>query len=198
MGLDTISTGSVIQWAMECYERGVLTQEDTGGIDLRFGNTDALVDVISLIAHRSGKLGNLLADGLKRASKTVGKDSWKWAICNSKGLEQSGVDIRASKAYALAFAVNPRGPDHLHTECLAEYGRSPEAIRLIEKLTRHRKYARPDLTEYRPEIVRWHEDCYAASDALGFCVFTSTNTYGVTPENMAEMFFAATGTQISD
>lgn len=197
-GLDTISTGNVIQWAMESYERGVLTKEDTDGIELKFGNTDALVKLITMIACREGKIGNLLADGVKRAAEKVGKDSWKWAVCNSKGLEQSRVDTRSAKAYALAFAVNPRGPDHLHTETFAEFGLSDDSIALIEKITGDKKWASPYYTEYRPEIVRWHEDCYAATDSLGFCAFTSTACYDVTPMNMAEMFSAATGIEIDE
>ncbi len=198
LGLDTISTGDVIQWAMESYERGVLTKEDTEGIDLRFGNEEALIELIKKIAYTEGKLGNLLADGLKRATEKVGKDSWKWAMFNAKGLEQSRVDTRVAKAYSLAFAVNPRGPDHLHTETFAEFGASPEAVELIEKLTGDKKWASPYYTEYRPEIVRWHEDCYAVTEALGICVFTSTAAYAVNPANMAEMFTYATGIKMTE
>ena len=198
LGLDTISTGVVIQWAMESYERGVLTKDDTDGLEVRFGNPEALITLINKIAFREGTLGSLLGEGAKRASRKVGHDSWKWAICNSKGLEQSAVDTRASKAYALSFAVNPRGPDHLHTQCLAEYGGTPGALSLIKKLTGDEKWASPYLTEYRAEIVRWHEDCFAVSDALGFCTFTSTSAYCVNPQNMAAMFTAATGHSIDE
>ncbi|MEM2366988.1 MAG: aldehyde ferredoxin oxidoreductase N-terminal domain-containing protein, partial [Candidatus Bathyarchaeia archaeon] len=97
-GLDTISTGTTIAWAMESYERGVLTKEETDGIELSFGNADAVIKTIEAIAFRKAKLGNLLAEGVKRASEKVGKDSWKWAICNAKGLEQSNVETRSAKA----------------------------------------------------------------------------------------------------
>ncbi|MEM1589464.1 MAG: aldehyde ferredoxin oxidoreductase family protein [Candidatus Bathyarchaeia archaeon] len=192
-GLDTISTGITIAWAMESYEKGVLTREETDGIELSFGNADAVIKTIEAIAFRKGKLGNLLAEGVRRAAEKVGKESWKWAVCNSKGLEQSNVETRSAKAYALAFAVNPRGPDHLHTETFAEFGASPEAIALIERLTGDKKWAQPYYTEYRPEIVRWHEDCYAVTDSLGFCAFATTAAYAVNPENMAQMFYLATG-----
>jgi len=197
-GLDTISTGAVISWAMESFEKGVLTKEDTDGIELKFGNAEAMIKAIQMIAFRKGKLGNLLAEGVKRAADKVGKDSWKWAICNSKGLEQSNVDTRIAKAYALAFAVNPRGPDHLHTETIAEFGASPEAVALIEKLTGDKKWAQPHFIEYRPEIVRWHEDCYAVTDSLGFCAFATTAAYAVNPENMAQMFHLATGIPMNE
>ncbi len=198
LGLDAISTGNVIQWAMETYERDILTKKDTDGIDLTFGNSEALVKTVEMIGYRKGKIGNLLAEGVKRAAEKVGKGSWKWAICNSKGLEQSSVETRSAKSYALAFAVNPRGPDHLHTETFAEFGASPEAIALIEKITGDKKWASPRYIEFRPEIVRWHEDCYAVTDSLGFCAFTSTAAYGVTPSNMAEMFTFATGIPMTE
>ncbi|MDH5703069.1 MAG: aldehyde ferredoxin oxidoreductase family protein [Aigarchaeota archaeon] len=198
LGLDTISTGNIIQWAMETYEKGLLTKKETDGIDLKFGNAEALIKTVEAIGNREGKIGSLLAEGVKRAAEKVGKNSWKWAICNSKGLEQSSVETRSAKAYALAFAVNPRGPDHLHTEPFAEFGASPEAVALIEKLTGDKKWALPYYTEHRPEIVRWHEDCYAVTDSLGFCAFASTSAYGVTPRNMAEMFSLATGIAVTE
>lgn len=197
-GLDAISTGTILAWAMESFERGVLTKKNMDGIELKFGDADSMIKAIELIAFRKGKLGNLLAEGVRRAAEKVGKDSYKWAICNSKGLEQSNVETRSAKAYALAFAVNPRGPDHLHTETFAEFGASPEAIDLIKKLTGSKKWASPYFTEYRPEIVRWHEDCYAVTDSLGFCAFTSTAAYAVNPENMAELFHLATGIPMNE
>ena len=198
LGLDTITAGSVTQWAIESYLRGVLTKEDTDGLELDWGKLDEVKKTIEKLALREGNLGNLLGDGLKIATKRVGKESYKWAIMNKKGLEQSNVETRSAKAYALAFAVNPRGNDHLMTETFAEFGASPESIEVIEKVTGDKKWASPHFTEYRAEIVRWHEDCYEISEALGFCVFTSTAAYGVNPDNMARLYAAATGIEMSE
>ena len=198
LGLDTITAGTVSQWAIESYERGVLTKEDTNGLDLGWGKKDELLKMLVAMANRDGKLGDLLGDGLKIATKRVGQDSYKWAIMNAKGLEQSNVETRSAKAYSLAFAVNPRGNDHLMTETFAEFGASPESIDLIEKITGDRKWASPHFTEYRAEIVRWHEDCYEITEALGFCVFTSTAAFGVNPDNMARLFEAATGIPMTE
>jgi aldehyde:ferredoxin oxidoreductase len=196
-GLDTISTGHVISWAMESYEKGVISPERADGLELDFGNAEAQLELIRRIAFREGTLGKLLAEGTQRASAEVGGDSWKWAI-QAKGLEQSAVDTRVAKSYALAFAVNPRGPDHLMTETYAEFGVTPEARKLIEELCGDEKYANPLLTEKRAEIVRWHEDAYAATECLGICVFTSTAAYAVNPENMAAMLSLALGTEITE
>jgi aldehyde:ferredoxin oxidoreductase len=107
------------------------------------------------------------------------------------------VDTRVAKSYALAFAVNPRGPDHLMTETYAEFGVTPEARALIKEVTGDEALANPLLTDKRAEIVRWHEDAYAATECLGICVFTSTAAYAVNPENMAAMISLALGVEIS-
>jgi len=195
-GLDTISAGSVIQWAMECREKGVISREETDGIDLIWGNSEAMLKMLEKITFREG-FGDILADGVKKASETIKNDSWKWAI-QAKGLEQSRVEIRLRKGYSLAFAVNPRGPDHLFTECVAESGRTEEAKLLIKKICGDEKYANPYTLNKRAEIVRWHEDCYAVSDALGICAFTTTLAYAITPKAMAELFTAATGIEMTE
>ncbi len=194
-GLDVISVGSAIQFAMECFDKGLLTLKDTDGLDLAFGNADAMVEMIHRIANRQG-LGKLLGEGVRKAAQEIGGDSYKWAI-EAKGLEQSRVETRSANAYALAFAVNPRGPDHLHAQPLAEWGMNPRAKDLIKKIAGDSKYANPMLTEKRGLIVRWHEDVFALSDSLGFCSFTTTSAYGVTPEIMADMMGAAFGSPIS-
>jgi aldehyde:ferredoxin oxidoreductase len=196
LGMDTISAGSLAQWTIECVERGALSPGEVDGLDLRWGNGDALVALLAKTAARVG-IGDLLADGVREAARRLGRDSEKWAI-EAKGLEQSRVETRSAKAYALAFAVNPRGPDHLHAQPIAEFGVRPEQVRLIEKITGDARYATPYITEKRPEIVRWHEDCFAASDALGFCAFATTSIYAVTPTMMADLFAAATGLPMSE
>ncbi len=193
-GMDTISAGGVVQWAMEGYERGVITEKDTGGIKLQWGNPEAILSLLEQIAGHKG-FGAMLADGVRRAAKKVGKGSEKWAV-EAKGLEQSRVETRTAFGYALAFAVNPRGPDHLHTQVLAEFGTRPGGRALVAKITGDERYAFPRTLEKRADIVRWHEDCYAATDALGLCSFATTARYGVTPDLLARMLSAATGTNI--
>jgi aldehyde:ferredoxin oxidoreductase len=188
-GLDTISTGNIIAWIMECHQREI--DFDRDGLDLCWGNGQAVIELIERIAYRRG-LGGLLANGVKLASEKLGQESENWAI-QAKGLEQSNVDTRSAYSYALAFMVNPRGPDHLMTETLAEFGLSPEMLAVIEEATGDKKYASPYMTEKRPEIVRWHEDVYAVTDALGLCAFASTAQYYMTPKLMADLFSAAVG-----
>ncbi len=195
-GLDTISAGNLIQWAMEGYEKNIFSEQQLEGLRLDWGNGEAIVELVRRIAHRQG-LGNILADGVKRAAEKIGRGSEKWAI-QAKGLEQSRVETRAAFGYALAFAVNPRGPDHLHSETIAEFGTRPGGRRLIKKITGDEKYANPRLMEKRADIVRWHEDCFAATDSLGLCAFINTSRFGVDPHQMADMFSAAIGKRVTE
>jgi aldehyde:ferredoxin oxidoreductase len=111
LGMDVISTGVVVAWAMECFEKEILTSKETDGIDLSFGNHEALMEIIPKIANREG-LGDILAEGVKRASEKIGKGSENFAM-HSKGLEFPGFDVRGLKATALSFAVSTRGADHI-------------------------------------------------------------------------------------
>ncbi len=200
LGLDTISTGAAVQWLMECAERGVLPAADLAefgdkGQDLTWGNAQAVHRLIRQIGTETG-LGRLVARGIHEAAREVGQGSLAWAV-EARGLEQSRVDVRTSRAYALAFAVNPRGPDHLHTEPIAEYGATAEARAIVRQLTGDDRFADPFISEWRAEIVRWHEDIYGVADSLGLCAFSCTMVYSFTPDMMADLANAALGTDLS-
>jgi aldehyde:ferredoxin oxidoreductase len=107
-GLDTISTGATLAWAMECTEKGLLPEDHDLG--LRFGRADALLAAIRAIAERSG-IGSILAEGSKWAALHVGKGSMSWAM-HVKGLELPGYEPRSLKSMALGLAVSPRGACH--------------------------------------------------------------------------------------
>ncbi|PWH19355.1 MAG: aldehyde ferredoxin oxidoreductase [Anaerolineae bacterium] len=109
-GIDTISAGGVIAWAMECYEKGIFTKADTDGLELKFGNADAVFKLIEKIAKKEG-IGALLADGVKRAAQKVGKGSEKWAI-HVKGMEQSAYATHNATAMLLAYMTCDVGAHH--------------------------------------------------------------------------------------
>ncbi len=111
VGMDTISVGGTIAWAMESFERGLLTLQDTGGLELRFGNADVLLPCLEAIANRRGVLGRMLAEGSRVASDALGGDSGDWAM-HVKGLEMPGYEPRSLKTMALALAVSTRGACH--------------------------------------------------------------------------------------
>jgi len=110
LGLDTMSAGMTIGWATECYERGILTKEDTDGIDMKYGNHQMLLGLLHKIAYRQG-IGDLLAEGSQRAAAKVGRGSDAWAM-TAKGLEFGGYECRGSWGQAIQYAFSHRGGCH--------------------------------------------------------------------------------------
>jgi aldehyde:ferredoxin oxidoreductase len=108
--LDTMSTGCVISFAMECFENGLLNAKDTNGIELKFGNAEAMLQAIELIARRDG-IGDLLAEGTARAAQKIGNGAENFAL-NVKGLEVAQHEPRIKPAMGLGYMVNPHGADH--------------------------------------------------------------------------------------
>ena len=111
--LDTISTGVSIAFGMECFERGLLTLADTGGLELCFGNSDAMLQMVENIARREG-IGDLLAEGVKRAAERVGKGSDLFAV-HARGQEYPMHEPRFKRGMAVGYAVSPTGADHNHS-----------------------------------------------------------------------------------
>ncbi|MCL5257327.1 MAG: aldehyde ferredoxin oxidoreductase family protein [Chloroflexi bacterium] len=110
LGLDAISTGNIVAFAMECYERGIVDDSATGGQQLRFGNEPAYLWAIEAIAHREG-IGDTLAQGVRSAAAVIGKGSESFAM-HAKGLEQSGYETRGGMGQVLGYAIVDRGSDH--------------------------------------------------------------------------------------
>lgn len=108
--LDTISTGSTIAFAIECYERGLITKKDTGGIELSWNSPDIMLNLIELIARREG-FGDALAEGTARLARKIGPSTRDFAL-HVKGLEPGMHDPRIGSGLALGFMVSPTGADH--------------------------------------------------------------------------------------
>jgi len=111
--IDTIGAGVTIALAMEAFERGDLTLEDTDGIDLRFGNGEAMVAMIEKIAHREG-LGDLLAEDMATVAERIGGDAWTYAV-HTKGQAYPMHEPRLKRGLAIGYAVSPTGADHCHS-----------------------------------------------------------------------------------
>lgn len=110
LGIDTISSGVAIGFAMELYEKGILTKSETGGLELTFGNHEAMTTLLRQMAFREG-FGAVLGDGVKAAAQKIGKGSEKYAM-HVKGLELPGYDVRGAKAHGLNYATSYTGADH--------------------------------------------------------------------------------------
>jgi len=179
-GVDSISVGVIVGFAMDCYENGILTQKDLEGIDARFGNHEALVQLIEKIGKREG-IGNILAEGVKIAGEKIGKGAEKLGQ-HIKGVEVTGYDLRCLKTAALGFAVSFRGADHNRH---GAYGFDVKG-----------KVNRLIVEKGRGKMVKDMEDQYALIDSLIVCKF-SRGTYYKELEDMAKLYSLVTGFEVT-
>ena len=180
LGLDTISAGLTVSWAMECYEKGLIDAD----IDLEFGNAEAMIETLRRIAHKEGELGELLGDGVYEAAKKVGQGSEKFAI-HVKGMPPAGFEVRGVKGMALAFAVAPRGADHL-TSCLY-------AIEMAGSYWDFEDYDRTEL-KGKAFALKAMEDLMTLYDMTGLCKFSRGL---MVDEGQLELLNAVTGFDMS-
>jgi aldehyde:ferredoxin oxidoreductase len=178
-GLDTIGTGNIIGWAMELYERGIITKKDTGGIDLRFGNDAAMVEMVKKIAFREG-FGDILADGWVDAAKKIGKGSDR-LIMAVKGMGLPAYDPRGAFGHGLAYATSTRGGCHLKAYLIA-----PEILGYPVKLD-------PHTPEGKARVVIDFQHVFAILDSGDVCKFTSFFPETANLEDIAAVLTPLTG-----
>lgn len=176
LGLDTISTGNVTAFAMECYEKGLISKKDTDGLDLNFGSVEGYLNVPKLIAHRKG-IGGILADGVRSASKKIGKGSDQIAL-QVKGLELPGYDPRGTKGMALAYATSDRGACHMKAW--------PVAYDAFGDLD-------PFVTEGKAELVIGDQHFNSIKFSFIGCDF-----YGVDFPTIARFYYLVTGREVDE
>jgi aldehyde:ferredoxin oxidoreductase len=184
LGLDTISTGATIAFAMECYQNGLIDKEQISGLELRFGDPDLIVELVDKIACREG-VGDLLAEGTRRISQTLGQGSDHYAV-HVKGLELPAYDPRAAKICGLGYVTANRGGDHI-----TAYVQGPTFIDMpfliIEKSSIRDPFV-ADPTEARVLIDL--ENALGVMDAVGACKFMGVL---LTAEEIVSLIVAATG-----
>lgn len=174
LGLDTSSTGSAVAWAMELYEKGVITKEETDGLDLTWGNADAIEKLLFLTARREG-FGNVIADSTRAVERGHYPEEALDCMMAVKGLAQSDPhDARILKAFALGLAVATRGMDHLRNrvtlEINAKINDDPD---FKKSLYGGVVSAKPNSYEGKEIAVRKCENTYAVGDSVGMCRFTT-------------------------
>jgi len=182
LGLDSISSGVTIAFAMELFERGILTLEEADGIDLRFGNDEAMMKVLRKIAFRDG-LGDLLADGSLAAARRIGKGAEKYAM-QVKGLELPGYDVRALKAHGLGYATAYTGGDHCRSYAFQEVFGIPVPWPVD-------RFA----TEGKGKLTIWNQDVRTSTlDCAPMCGFLLDMAVPATAcQNTASLMEAVTG-----
>jgi aldehyde:ferredoxin oxidoreductase len=183
-GLDTISAGSTIAFAMECFQRGILTTQDTDGLMINFGDGALVVDLIRKIALREG-IGDLLAEGSRIMAQKLGKGSEKFAM-NVKGLELPAYDPRAAKIMGLAYVTANRGGDHVSSTIMAPTFVDSPILLVDDSHIDNLLEAKP----HEAEILMNMENGAFVFDCVGACKFMGLLMYA---QDYADLIALATG-----
>ncbi len=190
--LDSISTGSTISFAMECFEHGLIDLEDTDGIELKFGNTEAMLQMIERIAHRQG-FGNLLAEGSLRAARKIGGEA-EFLAMQVKGQELAMHEPRGKYNVGMGYAISEIGADHLvvaHDPALA----NPDSLSFknaqalgITKAQPPRSLSDEKMNQFYI-LERWN----SLEKVVGYCFFGPAPRSLILPEDVLASINAATG-----
>ena len=167
MGLDTISTGCTIAFAMECYEKGIITKEDTDGLEVRFGNPEAMIKLTEMIGKREG-IGKILAEGTMRAAKAFGKDASNYAI-HVKGQEVPMHEPRLKKGLGLGYAISPTGADHCHN--IHDTVMDAASYERLKPLGIYEETPTFQLTPEKVRVTKTWIEMRIAANSLSICQF---------------------------
>jgi len=191
-GMDTISAGAVIAFAMDCYEKGIISKKEADGLELTWGNTETMVELVHRIASRKG-IGRILGEGTRRASQKIGKGSELLSI-DVKGLEGPAHDGRSGKALAIMYGVGNRGMCHIHPlegmvydSLKTDFGLIPYGIPDPKTLDRFEEKG-------KGTVAKTLQDFGMLPDILGICKFYAYR--GLGPPELAELTSSLTGWDI--
>jgi aldehyde:ferredoxin oxidoreductase len=193
--LDSISTGVAIAFAMECYEHGIITMADTGGVELVWGSAEAVEQMVHLIGRREG-IGKLLGEGVKRAAERLGRGAERFAM-HVKGQELPMHDPRGKKSLALAYALSPTGADHMEAphdplyEGFHPDGHPLGGLGLIEPVK---------MLDFGPRKVRayyYTQQVWSFYNSVGMCDFVGTPLNALALEQFASYVNSVTGWNMS-
>jgi aldehyde:ferredoxin oxidoreductase len=198
-GVDTISCGATIAFAMECYEKGIIGAEQTGGLDLRFGNQAAMLEVLQQIVENRGPLGSLLSQGSARAARVWGPEA-EACLITVKNQEAPAHMPQAKKSLAVIYAVNPFGADHQSSEHDPMYEEDTTPLYLTRLAELDLKDPPPygSLGAEKARFAAYTHIFYSILDTLELCQFVwgpAWTLYG--PTEIVEYVRAVTGWPVS-
>ncbi|MBW1773865.1 MAG: aldehyde ferredoxin oxidoreductase family protein [Deltaproteobacteria bacterium] len=203
LGLDYFDTSTAIAYAMECFEKGILTERDTGGLRLEWGNQDVIPKLMVMIANGQG-IGDIFAQGLDRIPKIIGKKTEKYMM-HAKGMTFPSRDPRSSKGWALMYAVSSRGPCHVRAFIPESMPDHTWDVAIEKRLQKYKDPKNRILEEGKPEIVYWYENLLAFKNSLEICIFSSdpwmfseSDEHFSIPGMLARFYNATTGRDISE
>lgn len=188
MGLDTISAGQTIATAMEWFEKGLITKEDTNGIELNFASDEAMIEMLKKIAERDG-FGDILAEGSLKAAEKVGSNAIDY-VMHVKGMELASCGVRASKGESLSHVISARGADHLrpYASVIDSFGYREEELNITG-----------DISPFEDDNKYWVKPFMELSqltNLLGVCLFASI-TLAVKGSTWTGLYNAVTGLDMS-
>jgi aldehyde:ferredoxin oxidoreductase len=188
-GMDTITMGNLTAFVMECFEKGILTEEDTGGRRLDFGDPDAMLWLIEEVVHRRG-IGDILAEGVKAAAERIGRGSEQFAF-TIKGNDLPFHDGRGKTGMALGYALSSTGADHVETpHDVVFQGDGVVKLHALGLLDPVEPLA-TDSAKARFFVLG--QKAWGINNLLGFCNFTSVPIHAMTFHNLVEALRAVTG-----
>jgi aldehyde:ferredoxin oxidoreductase len=194
--LDTISAGVAIGFAMECYENGILTKEDTEGVEFCFGNVDAMIKGLEWIAFRKNRLGDLLAEGVKIAAEKIGKGSEKYAL-HVKGQELPMHDPRGKTGQGLSFAVSPTGADHIEAPHDTPFAAPGPMLGRIAPLGLLEAVPTRDLGPKKVRNYTYLQFVWSLYNSLGVCNFVAGPVWALPLNKLVDVVSAVTGWETS-
>ncbi len=206
LGIDSISAGAALSWTMEAFEKGYITEKDTGGIRLEWGDIEGSLKVLNMIANREG-FGDILAEGTIRAAEIlgVGMD----IVPHCRGLEHISVDPRIALGFSLGYAMSTRGSDHLKNYSCLEFpglavknkdqlkeALSSKTLKKFWKNFPEQMYK----IDTKPELCTWSEKNKCVSDLVGCCCdpIASWGDAGTWKEAYAPLVKTVSGVGLSD
>ncbi|MEI6126292.1 MAG: aldehyde ferredoxin oxidoreductase C-terminal domain-containing protein, partial [Pseudomonadota bacterium] len=193
-GVDILDFGLLMAIAMDWYEHGIITADDTDGIALTWGNHESMVKMLEKIVRREG-IGNILANGAVKAAEHIGRDAQSY-VSSCKGMVFGGVDPRVLRGSALCYATATRGGDHLRGGVLFELPSKGKPAMPPEVAAA--KYGTADVLDpfsyNKAGAANFCQDMYTVADCLEVCKFITEHvSFGITLEDMGEMLYAVTG-----
>lgn len=198
-GIDYFETTTLIAFATECFEKGILSRKDTDGLDLQWGDAKAAHTLIEKILHKEG-IGAVLAEGVKRAAEAIGKGAEELAM-QTKGQTFAGRDPRTSKGWGLGYAVASRGGCHVRAHLPEAYAPDTWDASVQSILAKYEDPTSPHTEEGKGELVKWHEDLVAVKNSIQVCLFAlypwMIQTHSV-PDALSEFYYGVTGIRLTE
>jgi len=196
--IDIMEMGNIINAAMEWYERGLISQEDTDGVDLGWGNADGVIEMINQVARRKG-FGNLLAEGALKAAAEIGQGAEKYITAHSKGMTYGTTDSRTFKGYSLRLATSTRGADHLRGTGDTGVANPSPAMRANYKERFGTEEAAVSSSYDKAAVTAYGQDMCVLVDSFELCK-ANTGDAGAAMDikDFTNLFFLATGVEMDE